>query len=96
MGALADALPSCFCFWSTECLNHIPDIAPVPRTEMVALYKSMQALCCSVAAAVLLEHSSLPFGKAEMGLSSVKCLYSLFGVLQGLESMNFGVTEPKF
>lgn len=59
---------------------------------MVALYKYVQALCCFVVAAVVLEQHV----KAEMGLSSVKCLYSLFGVLQGLESMNFGVTEPKF
>lgn len=34
--------------------------------------------------------------KAEMSLSSVKCLYDLFGVLQGLESVNFGVREAEF
>lgn len=58
--------PGCFCFWSTECFHHTPSpgTALVPRTGMVALYKYMQALCCSVAAVVLLEQC----GKTEMGL----------------------------
>lgn len=57
MGALAAAVPSCFCFWSAECLNPVPlpDIAPVPRTEMVVPCKCVQALCCSVVAAMLVE-----------------------------------------
>jgi len=59
---------------------------------VVALYKYMQALCCSVAAAILLEQCV----KAETGLTSGKSIYYNIGVFQGLESMNSGITEPKF